>query len=100
MNPAKEDEKIGVEKLEQSVGYSLSQLRSPETRDERILRRALVWALFDCGGFTVEDIQSLLGIKARQSVFRILRTKTLCEEEYNWRKSLMKKWPSSIRRAA
>lgn len=59
--------------------------------EDRKKRRVAIWAYHFYLGVEFEFLQKAFGIQSTQSLRKILAKKTLSEEEFNWRRFVMKK---------
>ena len=59
--------------------------------ENRKKRRVAIWAYHFYLGVELKILQQIFGIQSTQSLRKIVAKKTLAEEEFNWRRFVMKK---------
>ncbi|PIR23855.1 MAG: hypothetical protein COV44_00655 [Deltaproteobacteria bacterium CG11_big_fil_rev_8_21_14_0_20_45_16] len=64
------------------------RILSAKSHEERRVRRVAIWSFVNFLNHNPNDIGKIFGFAARQSIFRILRSKNLSDDEYNLRREL------------
>ncbi|MGA0163214.1 MAG: hypothetical protein ACO3LE_03050 [Bdellovibrionota bacterium] len=64
--------------------------------EDRKKRRVAIWAYHFYLGVELSVLQQIFGIQSTQSLRKILAKKTLAEEEFNWRRFVMKKLEAKL----
>jgi|GEM_PF-6167830 len=74
-----------IDQIAYLSGKEWTNICHPQSHEERILRRASVWAFSQFLSLEPNGLCKRFNIQAQQSVRRILKNKNLPEDEYNWR---------------
>ena len=59
--------------------------------EDRKKRRVAIWAYHFYLGVELKVLQQIFGIQSAQSLRKILAKETLAEDEFNWRRFVMKR---------
>lgn len=78
--------------ITETLRIDWKDIQSPRGHDDRRKRRVVVWAYSSLLGWQSPNLQKQFGIQSRQSIQKILKSASLCEDEYNWRRLVSKKW--------
>lgn len=88
----KKQDQIQIELLISSIqdlsGLSWREIKHPVGQEAKRWRRVSLWAFARYAGIDVVDLKQQFSIGAKQSVYRILQSQSLCADEYNYRKKL------------
>lgn len=88
----KTQDQIHIELLVNTIkdlsGLSWPEIKRPVGQEAKRWRRVSLWAFAQYAGLGIEDLKQQFSIGARQSVYRILQSQSLCADEYNYRKKL------------
>lgn len=81
-----------------TLGVEVHQLdKAVQGQEQRRKRRVAVWAYSAYLGWEEGHLQNRFGIQSRQQIQKILRSKVLPEDEYNWRRLIDGSWKQNQR---
>jgi len=59
------------------------RILSARSHEERCVRRVAIWSFVNFLNHDPSEINKIFGFEAKQSIFRILRSRNLSDDEYN-----------------
>ena len=86
--------------IEELSRLSWNEIQKPEGQQARLWRRVSIWVFYSHLEMPIGELQSVFNIGAKQSVYRVLTTKQVGEDEYNWRKHILRRCEQNLKQAA